>query len=86
MDANGLHLQIFNAIRNAGVRDPNVDLFIGVLESRPEQVEQAIADGADVNKTDGEVIHYHRVLLFKHCPEKLREWSLGREAEQSTIM
>ena len=79
-------LQLLHCVRKTGVRDPNVELFVAVLENRPEEVEKALADGADPNKTDTEVVNYHRALLAKRCPAELRAWSDGGEEGGGTVM
>lgn len=79
-------LQLLHCLRNAGVRDPNVELFIAVLESETDHVERAITAGADVNMTDSQVVNHYRVLLSKHCPEQLRAWTEGGPGDGGTIM
>lgn len=77
MDDKRLLMQLLNAIRDEGVQNPNVDLFLGVLENDVGKVNKAIDEGANVNITDSAVIEYHRTLLSRKCPEELREWIQG---------
>ena len=83
MDDKGLLMQLLTAIRSEGVQDPNVDLFVGVLENDVGKVNKAIDDGANVNIADSAVIEYHRTLLSRKYPEELREWSRGRRTSSS---
>ena len=79
-------LQLLHCIRAAGVRDPNVEMFAAVLESRNEDLEKALADGADPNMTDNRVVSHYRVLLSTRCPEQLRAWDTGEPENGGTVM
>lgn len=68
-------LQLLHCLRDDQVQDPNVDLFIAVLENKVEDVKKALADGADPNKTDKEVIGHYSDLLARTCPAALRAWT-----------
>jgi uncharacterized coiled-coil protein SlyX len=53
----------FLYLRQQGVSDPDLDLYIGVLAGDLEQVKRAIAHGADANITDTVLIGRHRDKL-----------------------
>ncbi|MCY3842923.1 MAG: hypothetical protein OXH69_05205 [Acidobacteria bacterium] len=79
-------LQLLRSLRNDRVRDPNVDLFIAVLENKVEDVKKALADGADPNTTDKEVIGRHRDLLARTCPAALGAWTREEPEGGGTVM
>ena len=79
-------LQLLHRLRDDKVRDPNVDLFIAVLENKVDDVKKALADGADPNKTDKEVIGRYRNLLAQTCPAALQAWTRGEPAGGGTVM
>ena len=79
-------LQLLRCLRDDRVQDPNVDLFIAVLENKTEDVERALADGADPNKTDNEVIGRYRELLARSCPAGLGAWARAEPAGGGTVM
>ena len=87
MDDKSLLAHLLNAIRDEGIDNPNVELFIGVLENDVDKVKKALDDGANANITDSAVIEYHRTLLDRKCPEQLRQWTLGRrKSAGETVM
>ncbi len=63
--------------------DPNVNLFLGVLNDKIDDVKKALDDGANVNITDAAVIDYHRPLLRKRCRHVLAEWDAQRKQRSS---
>lgn len=56
-------------LKKKGVVDPNVDLFIGVLDNDPTAVQAALEAGADVNITDNDVVAAHRLELADFDPK-----------------
>lgn len=59
--------------------DPNVNLFLGVLNNDIKTVKQALGDGANVNITDSAVVEYHRPLLKSRCRDLLERWDAQRK-------
>ena len=59
--------------------DPNVNLFLGVLNDDIGAVRDALDADANVNITDSAVIEYHRPLLKKRCRDLLERWDAQRE-------
>ena len=53
--------QFLQGVRAKGTRDPDVDLFIAVLEGDVEHLKQALAEGANVNVTDSELVKRYSV-------------------------
>jgi hypothetical protein len=45
-------LKKLNYLKNIGIEDPNVDMFIAVLEGNVPKLEAALASGADTSTTD----------------------------------
>jgi hypothetical protein len=66
----------FKHLKMKGVVDPNVDMFVAVLESDPEALEAALEAGADVNITDTQVLTAYEVELADFDPD---QWSLPTE-------
>lgn len=52
--------QFLRALRDQGIKDPDVNLFIAVFEGNTEQLKQAIDQGANVNITDTELVARYR--------------------------
>lgn len=72
-------LEMLTIIKESGVSDPNVDLFIGVLKNRADLVEKAIEMGANINVTDVQIVNYHQGILKKKCPGLLCEFLINIE-------
>ena len=49
-------------------------LFIGILSGDIKLVEEACANGANVNITDSTIISYHEGYLSMRCPELLNKF------------
>ena len=81
---SSLLMELLDEIRSVSKGDPNVNLFMGVLDNDLDAVKKAVEDGANVNITDGAVIDYYRPLLMKRCPEKLQEWETARKTAFET--
>lgn len=48
------------AVRAKGVNDPDVDLVLGSLQNSPDDVQRALASGANINITLGELIRRYQ--------------------------
>jgi hypothetical protein len=57
-DSNPVYLQMLE-LRKRGVKDPDVDLFLGVFANSVDQVKAAINAGANVNARASEVLARH---------------------------
>ena len=64
--------ELFACLKSAGVKDPDVDLFLGVHADDADLMKRAIAAGADTSITDSELISKYRQILTRHCPDALR--------------
>ena len=51
------------ALVESGIRDPNLNLFLGVFRNDTEMVKQAVAAGANVNITDTQVLNMYATTL-----------------------
>jgi hypothetical protein len=60
-----------NYLLTLGVKDPDVDLFIGVLEGDLNRVKRAIAQGANVDVTDTQLLRRYESKLqgFARSPQ-----------------
>lgn len=74
-----LLMELLGEIRSVNKDDPNVNLFMGVLDNDLEAVKNALDAGANVNITDGAVIEYHRTFLLKRCPATLQKWETAKK-------
>ncbi|MCY4077492.1 MAG: hypothetical protein OXH04_18915, partial [Acidobacteria bacterium] len=59
---------------------------IAVLENKVDDVKKALADGADPNQTDKEVIGRYRNVLAQICPAALQAWTRGEPAGGGMVM
>ena len=82
-ETSELFLTLLKGIRDSGVQDPNVNLFIGVLEDDLAAVKKALEQGANVNATDSEVLNYHRGILAARMPDEFRRF---RETKADKII
>ena len=78
-------IKLLEEIHRIKANDPNVNLFIGVLENDSDKVRQAVDDGANVHITDSAVIEYHRPLLLKQCRRDLEEWEAHRRQGSDVV-
>ena len=56
---------IFRALVDSGVKDPDVLLFLGVLDNDVKKVQEAMDSGADPNVTYTELVRRHFDVLVK---------------------
>jgi hypothetical protein len=66
---NQITLWKIRHLKKKGIVDPNVDLFIGVLDNDPAAVQAALEAGADVSITDNAVVAAHRLDLADFDPK-----------------
>jgi len=59
---------LLRKLKEAGVNDPRVDLFVAVFDNDIESVKDALFRGADKSVTDA--------WLLQHYAEKLKELGL----------
>jgi len=67
-------IAILNCLKDAGIDDPNLDLFLSAATGDTELLEKAIARGADVNIKDKQLVSKYRDVLQKNCPDVLKIW------------
>lgn len=67
-------ISILNCLRDAGIDDPNLDLFLSAVTGDTELLEKALARGADVNLKDKQLVSKYRDVLQKNCPDVLKKW------------
>lgn len=61
-------------LKNKGVEDSNVDLFLAIFNNDPAGLEAALKDGADPNMTDRKLLlKYKSFLKNSHLNVKLRK-------------
>ena len=67
-------IKILNCLKDSGIDDPNLDLFLGAILGNAELVKSAVAKGADASLTDKQLVSKHRKVIEKNCPDALKEW------------
>lgn len=67
-------LSLLECLKKAGINDPNIDLFYGVVTNNEELVKTSLKNNADVNLTDRQLIGRYRLLLQSNCHAALREF------------
>jgi hypothetical protein len=66
--ADERRLAAFKCITGAGVHDPDVDLWIAVMEDKVDAAKSAMNAGANPVATDTEVLKRHRDVMLRNCP------------------
>lgn len=62
---------ILTRLKNHGINDPNIDVFLAVTTGDKELLQKAIDAGADLSITDTRLINSYRSLLVEIAPTEL---------------
>jgi hypothetical protein len=60
--------QIVSCLRDAGVHDPDTDMWYAVIKSDTELLQNALTRGANPNITDLDLARRHADVISKNCP------------------
>lgn len=71
--------QLFRVLKDHGIDDPEVDLFLATFKSDLDSARSAIDRGANVNARDTEVLERHRAILAAEAPELWLRYMRGRQ-------
>ena len=70
-----LFSKILKYLKEKGIDDPNIDMFLAVEKGDTAALHKAVENGADVNITDSELIQkYQDYLRDEPISTTLAEW------------
>lgn len=68
---------IFRCVKNSGVQDPNLDMFLAVADGDPDAVGQALKNGASPLIKDSELLAKYQLAAARECPDLYEKYRTG---------
>lgn len=71
---NDAFLVLLKKLKEHGINDPTIDLFLAAMTGDTDLLIQAEKNGADTSKTDSQIVSYYHDLLEKIAPNDLAKF------------